>query len=233
MSPTPSPASDGSASDGAAGLGARLEAGIDLGHGATLRLRTTEPDSLAAVHALTLRNLDRLREWEPWAAGEQTAESLRLFTGFLEARYAHGGTIPALIVRNGLPIGAVTLKLDHHLGTGELGYWIDAEAEGAGLVTRAAAILRDEAWFLGLSRLEIRSAAANTRSRRVAERLGFRLEGILRSALPFAERRLDVALYALLASDPAPAELGSSVRAPSGSASSDPAPPDAAPPVHP
>ena len=54
---------------------------------------------------------------------------------------------------------------------------------------------------LGLARVELRTSVANTRSRALAERLGFGLEGILHGALQFAHRADDVAFYSITASE--------------------------------
>ncbi len=48
----------------------------------------------------------------------------------------------------------------------------------------------------------MRTLTTNDRSRRLAERLGFTLEGVLRAAAPFPDGHRDVALYALLSGDP-------------------------------
>lgn len=64
----------------------------------------------------------------------------------------------------------------------EVGYWCRKSCEGQGYITEAvrglAAFARKE---LGARRLEIRQNASNLRSRNVAERAGFTLEGILRN----------------------------------------------------
>ncbi|MFB2556040.1 GNAT family N-acetyltransferase [Herbiconiux liangxiaofengii] len=167
-----------------------------LGDGYTLELRTRE--GVPAVHALTERNLARLRAWEPWAQPEQSLAGTRAFTDFVLALYDQGKTVPGVLVRDGLPVGSVSLKIDPATAIGELGYWIDEAHEGRGVVTRAAAALRDAGFARGLARMEIRAATGNVRSRAVAERLGFHLEGVLRSALPVGAHRHDVALYAQL-----------------------------------
>ena len=52
---------------------------------------------------------------------------------------------------------------------------------------------------LGLTRIEIRTSVDNTRSRALAERLGFALERTLPGGLRFANRSEDVAFYAISA----------------------------------
>ncbi|MDQ1128044.1 GNAT family N-acetyltransferase [Microbacterium sp. SORGH_AS_0888] len=169
----------------------------DLGGGYALALRT--PDTVAEMHRLTLKNLDRLREWEPWAQGEQSLEATASFTGMQLERFAAGTLLPTAIARDGVLIGSASLRLDSYLGTAELGYWIDEEEQGKGVVFRACTALLDHAREAGAARVEIRTAVANVRSRRLAERLGFIHEGTLRAALPIGETRLDVALYGLVA----------------------------------
>jgi ribosomal-protein-alanine N-acetyltransferase len=54
---------------------------------------------------------------------------------------------------------------------------------------------------LGAPRVEIRTARDNAASGRVAERLGFRREGVLRSVAGFDGRAIDLAFFALVAQE--------------------------------
>jgi ribosomal-protein-serine acetyltransferase len=54
---------------------------------------------------------------------------------------------------------------------------------------------------LGMNRVEVRAGVENLRSRRVAERLGFSLEGVMRQAERLGDRFIDHAVYAILASE--------------------------------
>jgi RimJ/RimL family protein N-acetyltransferase len=82
----------------------------------------------------------------------------------------------------------------------EIGYWVRADAEGRGYVTEASIALTQVALGLaGLPRLEIRCDSRNLRSRRIPERLGFKLEGVLRHALRDVQGKLcDTEVWALL-----------------------------------
>lgn len=86
-------------------------------------------------------------------------------------------------------------------GTVEAGYWTRGEARGRGVATRA--VLLAAAWMfgdLGFERLELRIDTRNGPSRRVAEKAGFTLDGIRRSARVNARdgQRFDEAIYSLL-----------------------------------
>jgi len=78
---------------------------------------------------------------------------------------------------------------------------VDGRARGRGLATRA--LVLTARWALGhedVARVQLRADVENEASRRVAEKAGFRLEGVLRAAhwSPRQQRRLDWAMYSLL-----------------------------------
>lgn len=170
---------------------------LDLGGGDALVLReawTVEP-----LHALILKNLTRLRQWEPWAQGEQTRDGLAAFTKAQLHEWVDGTALPAAIVSGDESVGSIGARISPYTGTADVGYWIDASAEGHGLVTRAARSLMEHLELQhAIRRFEIRAAVDNVRSRAVAERLGFAQEGILRSALVIAGAEQDAVLYARL-----------------------------------
>jgi RimJ/RimL family protein N-acetyltransferase len=106
----------------------------------------------------------------------------------------------------------------------EIGYWLAPEARGQGLMTDAARLVVDwafDAEGLGLSRLVWTAYTGNWASRRVAWRLGFRVEGAVRGFGVQRGTRRDAWIGTLLAGDPREpvepwpaAEAGDSVGAP-------------------
>jgi len=92
---------------------------------------------------------------------------------------------------------------DRARGRASLGYWVVPEARGRGVAAAAVRLL--SAWAfstLGTPRLELLVEPDNLASHRVAERAGFRAEGVLRSYEELQGRRADLIMYALLATDP-------------------------------
>jgi ribosomal-protein-serine acetyltransferase len=84
----------------------------------------------------------------------------------------------------------------------ELGYWLGASFEGKGLMTKACRALIEHAFGeLKLNRIVVRCAAENKRSCAVAERLGFRREGVLRQEEWVRDRFVDNIIYSVLAEE--------------------------------
>jgi RimJ/RimL family protein N-acetyltransferase len=76
-------------------------------------------------------------------------------------------------------VGTVGLRISTAHRHAELGYWIAAHAWGAGIATEAAAALVDWGFAaLGLHRIHVRVLGDNPASRRVADKLGFAVEGL-------------------------------------------------------
>ncbi|HSX21210.1 MAG TPA: GNAT family N-acetyltransferase, partial [Gaiellaceae bacterium] len=104
---------------------------------------------------------------------------------------------------DGRLLGSIGLRWNDDRDVAEVGYWLRSDARGRGLATRALVLVSRIAFVEGAARLQLRAAVGNDASRRVAEKAGFRLEGVLRSAhwSPRLQRRLDWAMYSLLPSD--------------------------------
>ena len=96
-------------------------------------------------------------------------------------------------------LGSIDMRVNA-MRTGHIGYWVAAQARGRGIGTRALRAL--VAWALDdlyLERLELITDPDNAASRRVAEKVGFCEEGILRSHLLHTDgRRRDSVMYSLL-----------------------------------
>jgi RimJ/RimL family protein N-acetyltransferase len=104
---------------------------------------------------------------------------------------------------NRVLLGMVGLAIDGH-GSGEIGYWLAADARGSGLTTEATRLVVDNAFDpsgLALVRLLWRAQVGNWASRRVAWRLGFRFDGTLRAELVQRGQRRDAWIATLLSND--------------------------------
>jgi ribosomal-protein-serine acetyltransferase len=91
-------------------------------------------------------------------------------------------------------------RMNWQIGRFEIGYWLRDSASGQGYMTEAVRSTVDFAdRYLGARRIEIRCDGRNLRSRKVAERCGFVLEGMLRENAPdTAGQPSDTLIYAKL-----------------------------------
>ena len=83
--------------------------------------------------------------------------------------------------------------------TGEIGYWIRSDETGSGVATEATEALIEAGFeHLRLHKLTLRIAKGNRGSERIAEKLGFTREGVLREELRIRGVWVDHTLYSLL-----------------------------------
>jgi ribosomal-protein-serine acetyltransferase len=175
-----------------------------------VELELAEAHHAEEIFALTDRNREHLRPWMPWVDGTVTAADTAAFLAFIRGEYAAGRAFHCNLRHRGVLVGGIGLnRIDRvHASKADLGYWIGAEHVGQGIVTRAARALTTAAFErLGLHRVSIRAAVENTRSRAVAERLGYAFEGVLRGHELVGGRHLDHASYAMLSADWTPGTL--------------------------
>jgi RimJ/RimL family protein N-acetyltransferase len=98
-------------------------------------------------------------------------------------------------------------RLDGGNRTGQIGYWCAPWARRTGVVTQASAVLCRWAFgALSLGLIEWYAEVGNVPSRRVAERVGFTVEGTLRQRLIHRGERVDAWVGSVL-----PAEVTTQV----------------------
>jgi ribosomal-protein-serine acetyltransferase len=170
---------------------------LELGEGITLR--PLEETDAEAMYQAVLRNRDHLDPWMRWSGRVQTVDDARAYIH----RYVVSDGFHAGIWQNGQLIGGIAyLSVDHNSNKAEIGYWLSQTYVGKGLVTRACrAVITHLFSVEKLHRLEIQAVVDNVRSRAVAERLGFTLEGIKRESEWITDAYRDHALYSLLEQD--------------------------------
>ena len=99
-------------------------------------------------------------------------------------------------------------QIDWQRSLGVVAYWLAPWSRGKGIASQAVATLCDWAFdSLHLARLELRVDVRNEPSQRLAERVAFRREGLVRSSQEIHGERIDEYLYSLLPSDPRLATL--------------------------
>ena len=164
-----------------------LPAGIDT---MRLHLRPPRAGDGAMLHAAVVETLPELRRFlafVPWVAQEQSPEASEIYCRNSQAKLLARTDLPFLVLEreSGRLLGGTGLhRPDWTVPRFEVGYWMRSSAAGKGYATEAVDALVELAFAtLSAARVELKTDADNVRSRRVAERCQFQLEGILRHDL--------------------------------------------------
>ncbi len=122
------------------------------------------------------------------------------------AQHWRDGTAAGFVIADAADdvlLGAISLmRLEPSRSVGEVGYWVAREARRRGAATRAVRLVaRWAALDLGLARVELMTRVDNVASQGVAERAGFRREGVLRSYATLGCGIADVVMFSLVPAD--------------------------------
>ncbi len=178
--------------------------------GPRVELRALRVDDFEAWREVRLRSRDWLEPWEPLPEPGSPdpsvdPEAFRARCGAWE-RQRHFDTAYGfgMFLRDGTFTGEVSLGSVQRgpFQSAFVGYWIDADHAGQGLVPEGVAvILRYGFEDLHLHRIEAAIVPRNTASRRVAEKLGMRDEGVAARFLQIRGSWEDHVRYAMTAEE--------------------------------
>ena len=148
-----------------------------------LRLRAPHPRYAADMNEAIRESIDELRPWMDWAQRVPSLqESIDQQRRAREKFLAREDLQLILFCEDRLVGSSGLHRIDWEIPKFEIGYWVRSSDVGRGYASEAVATIASFAFDeLSARRVEIRSSTRNQRSRAVPERLGFTLEGILRS----------------------------------------------------
>ena len=147
-------------------------------------LRAARADDGPEAFAAVLESVDELAPWMPWVHPEPILEGSEEFHRSAQLKWTTREMLDfqwidrasgALIGKGGFH------TINWEVPKFEIGYWVRTSMANRGYCTEAVnALVLFAKQHLAARRLEICSDPRNAKSRRVAERCGFDLEGILR-----------------------------------------------------
>ena len=150
-----------------------------------LRLVATRAGLGTVLNEAVVESHCDLTSWMPWAKSVQTLEESERHCRECQAKWHaremldftfHRAADGAFVGKGGLH------TIDWRIPKFEIGYWIRSSCTREGMATEATLAMVGLAQKLGARRVEITADTRNVASRRVAEKSGFVLEGILRSS---------------------------------------------------
>ena len=169
-----------------------------------IELRAWRESDLEVVFAAVSKNSEHLQTFMRWMKPDYSIDDARTFLTEADIARKERTNLGLGIFRREELIGSIGLsRFDWTAQRAEIGYWIDKDFEGKGIVTLASQRLIDYAFNeLKLNRVEIRCSAENRRSAIIPLKLGFQKEGTFRQSEFLHGRFHDFYTFGLLADDP-------------------------------
>ena len=156
------------------------------------------PSDTEATFPLVDKNRAYLKQWIPWVNDVQSPDDC---LKHLESLQQDPKASPEFVlVYHRKIIGRLGFHvIDQANKSSSIGYWLDADHQGKGLMTMAVQATLDYAFgTLNLNRMMIKAGVDNQSSRAVPKRLGFHFEGIARDAEWLHDQFIDFAVYSML-----------------------------------
>lgn len=164
--------------------------------------RFTRKDSTTLDDAIR-SSLPELNQWLPWARMDYTPSDTHAFIRESIQAWKEERAWDYSIRTQEEPrrhIGNISFWTVSKLGKiAEIGYWVRSDETKRGVCTEAVnALLAETFNSLGYHKVVLRIAVGNDASDRVAEKLGFTREGVLREELLIRGNWVDHSLWSLL-----------------------------------
>jgi RimJ/RimL family protein N-acetyltransferase len=155
-----------------------------------------------ALYEAVLSSLPELARYLPWATPLYSQDSATAFIRDLPKLWDEGNGFHfgLFAKKDGRCLGGVGLNMVSRIyRILNLGYWIRTSEAGKGLATEGGRLVGDFALSqLGALRVEVLAVVSNGASRRVAEKMGAKFEGILRNRLTIHDKTQDAAMFSLI-----------------------------------
>ena len=164
--------------------------------------RFTKRDAPTLDEAIRISLAD-LNQWLPWARLDYTSSDTTAFIRDSIQAWKEERAWDYSIRTKEDPrrhLGNVSFWTVSKLGKiAEIGYWVRSDETNRGVCTEAVGLLLEETFnSLGYHKVVLRIAVGNDPSDRVAEKLGFTREGVLREELLIRGNWVDHSLWSLL-----------------------------------
>ena len=136
-------------------------------------------DLIDKVHEAILESQNELSVYLPWVQGA-LADPEKNMKDAIEKYESFQSELRHFIFdkHSGQVVGAAGLMIiDKDVPFFEIGYWVRTSYAGKGYISESVKLLENHAFHkLDAKRIEIRAAEQNSKSRTVAERLGYQLD---------------------------------------------------------
>ena len=149
-----------------------------------LKIRQTLLEDAEDFFDIIEKNREYLRKYLPWLDSSRDLKRVEdSIIGSLR-EFKQSGTPRFSILFDNKIVGVIAFHpIDSFHKNASIGYWIDQDYSGKGLISKCAKVVVKFGFEnLDLNRIFIRCHPDNIASQRIAEKLNFQLEGVLRES---------------------------------------------------
>ena len=146
------------------------------------------------------KNRDNLKSYFNWLDSVKETNDTKEYIKEQLENLAYGKAIYMAIRYKGKIVGVIDFNyINEHRKTAEIGYFLDKDYRGKGIIRKAVKELLNMAFnIMDMNKVIIRCATNNPKSCNVAKSLGFKLEGTLREFEEINGTFIDLNIFSIL-----------------------------------
>jgi RimJ/RimL family protein N-acetyltransferase len=168
---------------------------------ARVTLRLYELGDASELYAAVRESASEVSRWLPWCHSDYSLADAAGWIRLTREGHAHGTMYDfAIIDGEGRYAGACGINnINSSERFANLGYWVRSSLTGRGIAPSAVReLVRWTFAHTNLNRLELVAAVDNTRSQRVAEKVGAERDGVLKQRLFLQGKPCDAVMFSLV-----------------------------------
>lgn len=168
-----------------------------------IQMRSYTPDDAAELFRCIQASRQHLRPFLSWVDTTTKPEHSLQFIQNTLVQQNNQEALALGIFRQRELIGGIGMhQWDHYLRKAQVGYWLAKDYEGQGIMCRCAIRFIDFLFDkLDLNKIEMHLLPHNTRSAALTQKLGAKVEGVLRQSIKVNGKLEDVVVTGILRSE--------------------------------
>ena len=171
-----------------------------------IKLRLLFLKDAEELHKLTVDSKEYLRKWMGWV--DHNIEDINNTKEFIKKSLnnfinSDGYPEAIAIIYKDMIAGIIGFNhVDKRNKYAVIGYWLGEKYQNKGIMTKVTKCLIDISFNeLMLNRIEIRVASENNKSKKIPEKLGFKIEGEIKEAEYLYDHYVNHIIYGIVAKD--------------------------------
>ena len=165
-----------------------------------LEVKMLMPFNASELFSLVDNNRDQLSQWLPFGPKIKEVKDAESYIRSRLRLCSEEDSIKCGIWLDKKLVGLIGINgVDRDSLKCEIGYWLNSEYEGQGIMTKVLQNLIKHIFEkLQFNRIEIWTSSSNNKSSNLAKKLGFVVEGTLKQREKLNNQLLDMEIYALI-----------------------------------